>query len=118
MGKTVKDVMKLIKDNDIKMVDFKMVDINGQYRHVTIPAQNFNESTMSDGIGFDASNIQSHFLSQQIIFSVKSYRRTLQNKHTSDTNTINPSHIKRVPERCPKDVECRYNRPSMTPKSV
>lgn len=56
MSKTVKDVMKLIKDNDIKMVDFKMVDINGQYRHVTIPAQNFNEDTMTDGIGFDASN--------------------------------------------------------------
>ena len=56
MSKTVKDVMQLIKDNDIKMVDFKMVDINGQYRHVTIPAQNFNEDTMTDGIGFDASN--------------------------------------------------------------
>lgn len=38
------------------MVDFKMVDINGQYRHVTIPARNFNEDTMKNGIGFDASN--------------------------------------------------------------
>ena len=38
------------------MVDFKMVDINGQYRHVTIPAGNFSESTMKNGIGFDASN--------------------------------------------------------------
>ena len=38
------------------MVDFKMVDINGQYRHVTIPAQNFSEETMKSGIGFDASN--------------------------------------------------------------
>ncbi|MBQ5804653.1 MAG: PolC-type DNA polymerase III, partial [Erysipelotrichaceae bacterium] len=35
-----------IKDNDIKMVDFKMVDINGQFRHVTIPAQHFSEETM------------------------------------------------------------------------
>lgn len=56
MGKTAKDVMNLIKENDIKMVDFKMVDINGQFRHVTIPAQNFNEDTMKDGVGFDASN--------------------------------------------------------------
>ena len=38
------------------MVDFKMVDINGQYRHVTIPAENFSEETMKYGIGFDASN--------------------------------------------------------------
>ncbi len=56
MAKTVQDVMALIKANNIEMVDFKMVDINGQYRHVTIPAKNFNESTMKNGIGFDASN--------------------------------------------------------------
>ena len=46
----------MIREQDIKMVDFKMVDINGQYRHVTIPAKNFSESTMKNGIGFDASN--------------------------------------------------------------
>ena len=56
MAKTAQDIMNLIKENDIKMVDFKMVDINGQYRHVTIPAQHFNEETLVNGIGFDASN--------------------------------------------------------------
>ena len=43
MKKTVQDILNIIKENDIKMVDFKMVDINGQYRHVTIPAGNFSE---------------------------------------------------------------------------
>ena len=56
MAKSVQDVMALIEANNIEMVDFKMVDINGQYRHVTIPAKNFNEDTMINGIGFDASN--------------------------------------------------------------
>ena len=56
MAKTVQHIMALIKQHDIKMVDFKMVDINGQFRHVTIPAKNFSESTMINGIGFDASN--------------------------------------------------------------
>ena len=56
MAKTVQDIMSLIRDENIEMVDFKMVDINGQYRHVTIPARNFNEETMANGIGFDASN--------------------------------------------------------------
>ncbi len=56
MAKSVQDIIKLIEEQDIKMVDFKMVDINGQYRHVTIPAQNFSEDTMKSGIGFDASN--------------------------------------------------------------
>ena len=56
MSKTVQDVIALINEHNIKMVDFKMVDINGQYRHVTIPAENFSEETMKYGIGFDASN--------------------------------------------------------------
>ena len=56
MTKTAQDVMQLIRDHNIKMIDFKMVDINGQYRHVTIPAENFSEDTMVSGIGFDASN--------------------------------------------------------------
>ena len=56
MAKTARDIMALIKEQDIKMVDFKMVDINGQYRHVTIPAEYFSEETMVEGIGFDASN--------------------------------------------------------------
>ena len=56
MARTAKDFMNMIQDNDIKMIDFKIVDINGQYRHVTIPASQFSEDTLKDGIGFDASN--------------------------------------------------------------
>ena len=56
MAKSVQDILALIKEKGIRMVDFKMVDINGQYRHVTIPAENFSEDTMKSGIGFDASN--------------------------------------------------------------
>ena len=56
MATTAKDIMALIKEQDVQMVDFKIVDIDGQFRHVTIPATNFNEDTMKNGIGFDASN--------------------------------------------------------------
>ncbi len=56
MAKTAQDIMNFIRDNGIEMVDFKMVDIQGQYRHVTIPADHFSEDTLRDGIGFDASN--------------------------------------------------------------
>jgi len=56
MAKSVQDIIALIKERGVKMVDFKMVDINGQYRHVTIPAENFSEDTVKSGIGFDASN--------------------------------------------------------------
>ncbi len=56
MAKTIEDIYRIIEENDIEMVDFKMVDINGIFRHVTIPASYFNEDIMTDGIGFDASN--------------------------------------------------------------
>ena len=56
MAKSIQDVLRLISENNVKMVDFKMVDVSGQYRHVTIPAENFSEDTMVSGIGFDASN--------------------------------------------------------------
>lgn len=56
MEKSVQNVINMIKENDIKMVDFKMVDINGQFRHVTIPAKDFNEDIIKGGVGFDASN--------------------------------------------------------------
>ncbi len=56
MHEKVQKVIDLIHENGIKMVDFKMVDINGQYRHVTIAAQDFTEEVMENGIGFDASN--------------------------------------------------------------
>ena len=56
MAKTVQDIMRFIEEQGIEMVDFKMVDINGQFRHVTIPARDFNEEIMTEGVGFDASN--------------------------------------------------------------
>ncbi len=56
MNKKIQEIIELIKEKDIKMVDFKMVDIHGQFRHVTIPAYSFTEEIMTTGIGFDASN--------------------------------------------------------------
>ncbi len=56
MNKKIQAIIDLIKEKDIKMVDFKMVDIHGQFRHVTIPAYSFTEEIMTTGIGFDASN--------------------------------------------------------------
>ena len=45
-----------IEENDIKMIDFRMIDLNGRWHHLTIPADRFTESTMTAGIGFDGSN--------------------------------------------------------------
>ena len=44
------------KENSVKMADFMMVDINGRWRHLTMPIDRFTEDTLKDGVGFDGSN--------------------------------------------------------------
>ena len=56
MFSTVNEVQEYCVSNKIKMIDFKMIDINGRWRHLTIPAERLNEDTMKYGIGFDGSN--------------------------------------------------------------
>jgi len=53
---TVQEVLAFCKDNDAKMIDFKMIDLNGRWRHLSIPVGRFNEDTMKHGIGFDGSS--------------------------------------------------------------
>ncbi|QUI21696.1 type I glutamate--ammonia ligase [Vallitalea pronyensis] len=43
-------------DNDIKVIDFKVIDLAGRWHHLTIPAARFTEKTLEDGIGFDGSS--------------------------------------------------------------
>ena len=47
MFKTAEDVMNFISDNDIEMIDFRMIDINGRWHHLTIPVERFTEDTMT-----------------------------------------------------------------------
>ncbi len=56
MGKTLKDIQNMIIENQIEIVDFKLTDIDGRWRHLSIPAERLNEGTMENGIGFDGSN--------------------------------------------------------------
>ena len=56
MFRTYNELKRYIDDNDVKMVDFMMIDLNGRWRHLTIPAQRFTEETLKSGIGFDGSN--------------------------------------------------------------
>lgn len=55
MGKS-KEIRKLCEEKQIRMIDFKMTDIDGRWRHITIPVERFDENTFVYGIGFDGSN--------------------------------------------------------------
>jgi glutamine synthetase len=56
MFKTLEETHAFCKENEIKMVDFMMLDINGRWRHLTMPVERFTAETMKSGVGFDASN--------------------------------------------------------------
>lgn len=56
MAKNLTEIRKLIEDEGIQMIDFKLTDIDGRWRHLSIPAERLTESTMEHGIGFDGSN--------------------------------------------------------------
>jgi len=53
----VADVMKLVKDNEVKFVDFRFTDTRGKEQHVSVPIKAFNEEKFTDGHAFDGSSI-------------------------------------------------------------
>ncbi|MBF0139935.1 MAG: type I glutamate--ammonia ligase [Magnetococcales bacterium] len=53
----VKKVMAMIKENDVKFVDFRFTDFHGQWQHITCPSRMFNEDVFENGFGFDGSSI-------------------------------------------------------------
>ena len=55
--KTAKDVLKLIKDNDVKYVDFRFTDPRGKWQHVTFDVTLMEEETFTEGQMFDGSSI-------------------------------------------------------------
>ena len=56
-SKTVADVMKMVKENEIKFVDFRFTDTRGKEQHVSVPVSHFNEEKFSGGHAFDGSSI-------------------------------------------------------------
>ncbi len=54
---TAKNVMKMIKDNDVKYVDFRFTDPRGKWQHVTFDVSLIEEDTFAEGQMFDGSSI-------------------------------------------------------------
>ncbi|NMP22837.1 type I glutamate--ammonia ligase [Sulfobacillus harzensis] len=54
----VEDVIRLIREKNIEMVDFHIVDLPGTWQHVTLPVSEVDEETLTRGIPFDGSSIR------------------------------------------------------------
>lgn len=55
--KTANDVLKAIKENDIRFVDFRFTDPLGIWQHITFDASLIDEEMFEEGTVFDASSI-------------------------------------------------------------
>lgn len=57
MASTAADVLKLVKENDVKFVDFRFTDTRGKEQHVTVPVSHFDMDKFESGHAFDGSSI-------------------------------------------------------------
>jgi glutamine synthetase type I len=51
------DVLKMLKDNEVKFVDLRFTDTRGKEQHVTVPTKQFDMSKFESGHAFDGSSI-------------------------------------------------------------
>jgi glutamine synthetase len=49
--------MKMVKENDVKFVDFRFTDTRGKEQHVSVPVSHFDEEKFEHGHAFDGSSI-------------------------------------------------------------
>jgi len=56
--KTPKDVLELIKNEDIKVADLRFMDFPGLWQHFSVPVREITEEAFEEGLGFDGSSIR------------------------------------------------------------
>jgi glutamine synthetase type I len=57
MAMTAADVMKMIKDKEVKFVDLRFTDTRGKEQHVSVPVKAFTNDKFESGHFFDGSSI-------------------------------------------------------------
>jgi glutamine synthetase len=54
---TAKQVLDIIKEKEVKFVDFRFTDTRGKEQHVGVPISAFGEDKFTEGHAFDGSSI-------------------------------------------------------------
>ena len=54
---SVQKALEMIRENDVKFIDFRFADTRGKEQHVTVPAHTIDEDTFEDGKMFDGSSV-------------------------------------------------------------
>jgi len=58
MPETPEEVLKWIKDEDIKIIDLKFIDMPGTWQHCSFYKDFIDESAFDEGVAFDGSSIR------------------------------------------------------------
>jgi glutamine synthetase len=58
MFKSASEIVAYIKKNDVKFVDVRFIDLPGIQHHFNVPANSFDEETLTNGLMFDGSSIR------------------------------------------------------------
>ncbi len=58
MTKTPDDILRMIRDQNIQMIDLKFIDLPGIWQHFTCYYDQLSESSFIDGVPFDGSSIR------------------------------------------------------------
>jgi glutamine synthetase len=107
------EVLGLIKEKDIKFVDFRFTDTKGKEQHVTVPAHVVDEDLFEDGKMFDGSSIsgwkginESDMIllpdAESAVIDIFSEDATLNLR----CNVIEPSTMQGY-DRCPRSLASR-----------
>lgn len=56
MFSTFKELKSFVENQEVKIIDFKVVTLEGRWNHLCIPATRLNEKLFVEGIGFDGSS--------------------------------------------------------------
>lgn len=57
MFSALSDVKEYISKEDVKALDLRYIDLNGRWRHVTLPASTDGLAQLEKGVGFDGSSV-------------------------------------------------------------
>ncbi len=57
MADDIKNVLKMIEENNVKYVDFRFTDPRGKWQHTAQTVSSVDEDLLSEGIMFDGSSI-------------------------------------------------------------
>ncbi|HEX9466015.1 MAG TPA: type I glutamate--ammonia ligase [Alphaproteobacteria bacterium] len=56
--KTPEDVLKIVRDDNVEMIDLRFADLPGLWQHFSVPPSALEPDSFTDGVGFDGSSIR------------------------------------------------------------